>query len=184
MSCKILVDIDDTIENLGIAWCKWLNDLYGLNVKWKDITNWDVKLFFPTLTKEQVFAPLHNEKFWYTVEPKEDAIKYLKKLYDEGYDIYLCTSTDYRAVQMKFETIVCEYFPFIDWQHVIVAHNKQMIKADFLIDDAPHNLIGGKYKKILYTAPHNRAFKTIGTGIKRVNNWEEAYNAVKRHYFK
>ena len=38
----ILIDIDDTIEDLLAAWCKWLNDLYGLNVKPDEVTDWDV----------------------------------------------------------------------------------------------------------------------------------------------
>lgn len=184
MSCKILVDIDDTIENLCEAWCRWLSYLYDLDVDYTDVTDWNMELFFPTLTNEQIFAPLYNEKFWNTVEPKEDAIEYLKKLYEEGYDIYLCTSTDYKIIQMKYEIIIQKYFPFIKWNNVIIAHNKQMIRADFLIDDGVHNLIGGRYKKILYSAPHNENFKTFGTGIKRVNNWEEVYHEIKRHYFK
>lgn len=174
----ILIDIDDTINCLCASWCNWLNSRYGTAVNPKDITQWDISKFFPNLTKEQVYGPLHNEFFWTTVEPREDAVKYVKKLFDEGYDIYLCTSTDYRNVRVKYESIVSKYFAYIKWKNVIVAHNKQMIKADFLVDDGVHNLVGGDYTKILMAAPHNQNYDTRNEGIFRANDWEDVYNII------
>ena len=123
----ILIDIDDTIEDLLAAWCKWLNDLYGLNVKPDEVTDWDVAKFFPTLTKEQVFEPLHTDHFWKTVEPKDEAVKYVKQLIDDGFNVYLCTTTDYRNVKPKYEYIILKHFPFISWRQVIVAGRKQLM---------------------------------------------------------
>lgn len=174
----ILIDIDDTISNLCESWCEWLNSMYGTNVRAEDITEWDISSFFPSLTKEEVFEPLHTDSFWETVKPKEDAVTYVKKLFYEGYDVYFCTSTDYRNVRIKYETIVARYFPYINWKKVIVAYDKQMIKADFLVDDGVHNLIGGDYTKILMTAPHNRSYDTRSEGMFRADNWEEVYNII------
>ena len=176
----ILVDIDDVIEDLCSAWVKWLNNQWGTDVKREDITDWDVSKFFPTLSRDQVFAPLHNDYFWWTIEPKPGAAEYLKKLIEEGYNVYLCTSTDYRNVKPKYEAIVSRYFPFIPWRKVIVAHDKQMINADFLIDDGIHNLEGGSYHKILMSAPHNADYDAEKNGMSRVNDWEEVYNLIKR----
>ena len=77
----ILVDMDDTIEELLPAWCRWLNKYYGTSVNPDNITDWEVAKFFPELTIEQVFSPLiDNSSFWKTVKPKPGAVKYLKKL--------------------------------------------------------------------------------------------------------
>lgn len=174
----ILVDIDDTIENLLDAWCKWLNNKYDLFVKPEEVTNWDVTKFFPTLTKEQVFEPLHIDYFWKTVEPKAGAIKYVKKFVDDGFNVYLCTTTDYRNVKPKYEYIIMRYFPFIPWRNVIITDRKQMIKADFLIDDGVHNHEGGDYIKILVSAPHNRGYDAEANGMVRSDSWEFTYNTV------
>lgn len=171
----ILVDIDDTIENLLQAWICWLNAQYDQHVNWWEVNDWDISKFYPGLTKAQVFEPLHQETFWYRVLPKYDATVYLRRLFDEGFDIYLCTSTDYRNVKPKYEAIIKTYFPYIHWSKVIVASNKQMIKADYLIDDGPHNLIGGSYKKILFSAPHNMDFDAEGNDMYRVTNWYSIY---------
>lgn len=178
ISKTILVDVDDVIENLCPCWCHWLNENYGTNVSAEDIIGWDISKFFPELTHEQIFEPLLTEGFWKTVTPKLDAIKYLNLLYEEGYRIFLCTASDYRTIKHKYENIVQRYFPYIDWNHIIICSVKQLIKADILIDDGVHNLIGGDYMKILYTTPHNKSYNAEDNGIFRVNDWEELYNTV------
>ena len=175
----ILVDMDDTIENLCEEWCNLLNRKYGTSVTYLDVTEWDMSKFFPTLTKEQVFEPLHNEEIWDLLKPKEGAVEYLKKLIDDGFKVYLCTSTDYRNVKVKFEKVVQKYFPYISWKQVIIASDKQMINGDFMVDDGIHNLEGGRYRKILMTAPHNKNYNAEENGMFRANNWEQIYSYIK-----
>lgn len=178
---KILVDIDDTIENLCEVWVDILNERYNRSVKYEDVTEWDISKFFPGLTKEQVFEPLHQPDIWNMLSPKEGAMYYLKKLIEDGHDVYLCTSTDYRNVYYKYVGVIQRLFPFIDWNHVIVIKNKQMLAADFLIDDAPHNLEGGVYIKILMTAPHNKSYDVNGKGMIRCDSWDEIYQVIHEY---
>ena len=177
----VLLDIDDTIVGLCEAWCKWLNDTHGTSTKIDDITEWDISKFFPTLTKEQVFAPLHREDFWHHVKPKENAIEYVKKLIDDGFNVYLCTSTDYRNLKPKYEYVIQKYFPFIKWQKVIVSYDKAMIKADFLVDDGVHNLENGSYIKILISAPHNKQYDAEKNGMVRVVDMKDAYSKIHKY---
>ena len=71
-----------------------------------------------------------------------------------------------------------KYFPYIDWNHVIVTSNKAMIKGDILIDDGIHNLLGGDYFKILMSLPHNRYFDAEKNGMIRAGNWKEVVDIV------
>lgn len=57
----ILCDADDVIENLIDCWISAINQRYGTTVKPSEVTDWDVSLFFPTLTKEQVFDPIKEK---------------------------------------------------------------------------------------------------------------------------
>ena len=70
----ILVDMDDVLENLQEAWIKRLNEKYNENVDINKVTDWNVCLFYPKLSKDQVFSPLFEDNFWRTVNPKVDAI--------------------------------------------------------------------------------------------------------------
>ena len=47
-----------------------------------------------------------------------------------------------------------------------------------LIDDGIHNLEGGEYKKILFTAPHNRYYDAEGNGMIRVSSWDEIVGII------
>lgn len=175
----ILVDIDDTVISLLPAWCKWINNKYNLSVKPDEITDWDVAKFFPTLTRQQVFEPLHTNQFWETVEPIDGAIEHLQQLVEDGFKIYFCTATDYRNVQSKYENIIMKYFSFIPWSQVIVAKDKQMIDADFIIDDGVHNLENRDGIKILVSAPHNLNYDATENGMYRIDNWETIYKCIK-----
>lgn len=64
----ILCDADDTIENLIDCWVSAINQEHGTNVSPSDVTDWDVSLFFPTLTKAQVYAPIMGKKIWNNLE--------------------------------------------------------------------------------------------------------------------
>lgn len=169
---RILVDMDDTIEHLLDAWIRCLNERHGTIVKYADITEWDICNAFPTLTKEQVYTPLVEDEFWNTVEPMRDAADVLKWAIDNGHEIFIVTATAYETVKSKMENVLFRHFPFISWENVIIAQKKQMIRGDVLIDDAPHNLEGGDYIKILMTAGHNQQYNAGQNGMYRVNTWQ------------
>lgn len=173
----ILFDADDVAEMLLDSWVNTLNDRYGTSVCVEDVTDWDVSLAFPTLTKEQIYGVLQDSELWSNLTPMPGAQECLQRLYDEGHDLYMVTATDYRTCRAKIERIL-ELFPFLDVNHIIIAHNKQMIKGDILIDDGPHNLINGDYRKILFDRPHNRKFDAAANDMLRVKSWKEIDVAV------
>lgn len=142
-------------------------------------------LAFPSLSREQIYEPLATEEIWDEVTPREGAVEALTWLHECGlYEIFICTSTDYRNIKPKYEKVIQKYFPFIDWKHFIVISRKQMVKADYIIDDTPHNLVGGCQKhRILITMPHNKDFDIKGAGIERADNWNDVrflvhYNSI------
>lgn len=174
----VLIDLDDTMTRLTRTWCHRLNQMHGTNVSEEDIHGWKISDYFPELTEAQVFAPVHEDEFWREVEPMVDAPKYIKKLMDEGFEVYICTASFFDTIKSKFEYVLGRYFPFISWNQVIVTKNKQLVNGDILIDDGIHNLEGGRYKKVLMSAPHNRDYDAESHGMTRVKSWEEAYNAT------
>lgn len=178
----ILIDIDDTIEDLLGAWCKWLNEHHGTTVSPNDITEWDMTKFFPQISKEEVFEPLNKAEFWQTVKPKEGAADYVRKLMLDDFKVFLCTSSTYHSIKPKYEFIIKKYFPFVKWSDIIIASDKSMIKGDFIIDDGLHNMQGDRLCCVLMTAPHNRDFDTTSTNIVRANNWKEAYEIIQSCY--
>lgn len=175
----ILVDMDDTIEDLLGAWVAWLNKHHGLNVKPEDIKSWDITQYFP-LSNSEIYAPLNEDAFWNTVKPKDGAAGYLAKLKLDGHKLYIVTTSGYKTLATKMEEVLFKYFPFISWNDVIITADKQLIDGDVLVDDGVHNLAGGNYHKLLMDAPHNRWTDDAKYGFIRVHNWEEAYREINK----
>jgi 5'(3')-deoxyribonucleotidase len=61
------------------------------------------------------------------------------------------------------------HFPFISPRNYVFCGDKSILRADYLIDDLPKNLLRFQGQGLLYTAPHNLS----AAGFLRVNNWEE-----------
>lgn len=175
----ILVDMDDTIENLLDAWLKSLNNKYGTSYIKEDIKNWNIASYFPMATENDVFAPLLSNDFWPTVTPKEDAQIVLRQLIEDGHSVYIVTASAYQTLSSKMENLLFKHFPFLTWNNVIITKAKQMIKGDILIDDGPHNLIDGDYRGILMDMPHNRLFDEKRYGITRVKSWFEIPHIIE-----
>ncbi len=174
----ILVDMDDTIELLLEAWVDGANRTYGRHVSLDDVRDWDVSAAFPGLTWEQVYAIPMRPGFWETVRPMPGAADSLKRLIDAGHEVLVVTATPFDSVPEKIGGYLFEHFPFLKWDQVIIAGNKKHILGDVLIDDGVHNLEGGPYKKILMTAPHNRAYDAEANGMIRVNSWQEIEKVI------
>lgn len=174
----ILVDMDDTIEYLLKEWVEWLNARHGLNVSVDDVRCWNIAEAFPELTAEQVYDPLYYHELWMRVKPMPDAQEVLKKLIEDGHEVYITTSSNYSTIATKITWVLFRYFPYICWDHVIVAAKKQMIRGDVMVDDGPHNLEGGDYEKLLMNAPHNRDYDEKSHGMTRVFNWSEIYDEI------
>lgn len=174
----IFVDMDDVLEDLLGAWVSYLNKKYGTSVNVNDIKEWDMKKYFPKLPREDVFEPLLRREFWDTTQPKDGAQIYLKKIIDDGHEVYIATATHYATIQDKMERVLFKYFPYLTWKNIIIISNKQLLRGDVLIDDAVHNLIGGSYRKLLFTAPHNLSYNAEDNGMTRVGNWEDVYRVI------
>ncbi len=176
----VLIDMDDTITDLLGAWVEMLNNRHGTSVDPADVQQWDVVKSFPTLTSEQVFAPLLCDSLWSYVHPKDGAVETVRQIMKDGHKVYIVTTSAYETLREKMDTVLFRYFPFLSWGNVIITTNKQMIKGDVLIDDGVHNLVGGEYEKILVDAPHNKSIDAESYGMVRVKTWNEIYKEICR----
>lgn len=177
----ILVDCDNVLEDLVAIWIDYLNKEHGTNIQPEDITEWDVTKFFPSLSRNQVYAPLHKKSLWEEIEPLPLAVEYLKKLIDDGHKVVILTSSHPDTVSMKINKFLLKRFPYLSFKDVIISSQKQLVKGDILIDDAPQNLEGGSYLGILFNAPHNRSYNAEGHGFIRARDWFDIYRIVSEY---
>lgn len=179
----VYIDVDDTIEDLLSAWCVYLNEKYNLFVDPNDATEWDLRTLFPTLTSRQIYDSLSDVELWKLVRPIPGSQKYIKKLIDDGFVVYLCTATHADYFKTKYDLVINRYFPFIDQHHIITIHNKQLLQGLVLVDDYIENLKGASYSGILFEAFYNKDVDVSSyKDIRKVSDWKTCYNCILEIY--
>lgn len=175
----IYVDVDDTITDLLPSWVNYLNNRYRLSVSVKDCHYWDMTLLYPMLSRSQIVEALWDSELWKTVKPIQDSPYYLNRLMEDGFDVYLTTSTHVTHLKDKYEYVINKYFPFIPENHIITIHRKQFLKGLVLVDDYIENLRDAEYRGILYTSQHNLDLNVDRyNGVQRAKNWADVYNQI------
>lgn len=180
---RLLVDLDDTLENLTEVWLSMLSWLQRNNPSFEpktveDLDSWNLSEKFPMLTIDEVFEPLNTDLIWKQIAPLPGAVEALKRYNDMPMvEVRILTSSHYSAIAPKRE-FLRKYFPFINWNQVIITSEKKYVKGDVLVDDYENNLIGGDYKGVLFYQPHNRFFDTTGHPIIRADDWTEATKII------
>lgn len=176
----IAVDMDDVCVNLLQSWLIYLNNKYGTNVQYEDITDWDMRKFFPELSAEQIFEPLHEKELWRTVTPRPDAMNYLKLLHKEGFKILIVTASHHKNICTKLEVALFPYFDFLTYKDIVMCQYKDLIKCDYIVDDNPENLRNSDAVRFLMSAPHNKKLYEAGVYTHKVDNWSEIYKLIHR----
>ena len=125
----ILVDMDDTMEQLLKRWVARANEKYGQDITLDQITSWDVSEPYPGLNKKEIYSVTYEPGFWSGVEPMPGAAEALKHFMDEGHEVYVVTATEPEHLEEKMKGLLFRYFPFITWDRVIVTGRKQMIRG-------------------------------------------------------
>ena len=177
---RILVDLDDVLNDLLDRWVEFLNEKHGLNANAQELRVWNVQDIYPTLTEKEVYQPLYENELWRLLSPRPTSVEYLKRMIDEKHDVLIVTASVYQTLPVKMDWLFAK-FPFLSWENVIITRRKQLIKADVLIDDGIHNLENGEYFKILMDSPNNRDYDAEGNNMIRVYTLKEAYEAINKY---
>lgn len=180
---RIGIDLDNVVVNTTEAVIEYLNErIPNLNLEMKDIKEYWLEWNLPADYSLIVREAFESKYMWKKVKLIKGAKKYIRKLYEEGHEIYFVTSSLPENLRKKIKHLSRELDFFKEnyvWKHTINIHNKQLINLDVLIDDAMFNLIGDRsYKSICFDYPWNRY--NTEKSITRCHNWEEIYEAIRQ----
>jgi 5'(3')-deoxyribonucleotidase len=127
---------------------------------------WEVT---PADRQKELRAFLDAEDFFEDLPLMEGAQEVLKQL-SANFEIFIATQAMAvpNSLGPKYRWLQ-RHFSFIPPAHYVFCGDKSILRADFLIDDLPRNLLRFEGQGLLFTAPHNLA----ATGFIRVKNWQE-----------
>ncbi len=166
---RICVDMDEVMADTLAEHIRRYNQTFDEEVTPEDLAGkglWEVA---PLDRQAQLRAFLDAEDFFEDLPLMPDAQPVLKDL-STRFEIYIATQAMAvpNSLGPKYRWLQ-RHFPFIPPTHYVFCGDKSILRADFLIDDQPRNLLRFEGQGLLYSAPHN----IMATGYVRVNNWLE-----------
>ena len=166
---RICVDMDEVMADTLAEHLRRYNQAFDEDMTPEDLAGkglWEVT---PLDRQQQLRAFLDAEDFFEDLPLMPGAQEVLMDL-SGRFEIFIATQAMAvpNSLGSKYRWLQ-RHFSFIPPSHYVFCGNKSILRADYLIDDQPKNLLRFEGQGLLYTAPHN----LTATGFTRVNNWQE-----------
>ena len=169
----ILVDMDGVVAAIHDYWLDEINKELGTSFMENDI--WCFETHRALKTPEKLtYKFLDEPGFFFRAKVVEDSQDVLCDMW-RHYNMYICSAASYSNYAVKEKWLwLQKYFPFITKERVIFTKDKSMIRGDYLIDDALHNIETFPGHGIIFDKPWNRNDEYLDASrTTRVKNWNE-----------
>ena len=166
---RICVDMDEVMADTLAEHLRRYNLTFDEEVTPGDLAGKGLWEIAPLDRQQQLRAFLDAEDFFEDLALMPGAQQVLERL-STRFEIFIATQAMAvpNSLGPKYRWLQ-RHFPFIPPSHYVFCGSKSILRADYLIDDQPRNLLRFEGQGLLYYAPHNLA----DTGFLRVNNWQE-----------
>lgn len=176
-------DLDGVVVDSPQQVVNYVNERLGLNLCMNDFKTYSMEDALPDQYRWIISAAFKDCEMWRKVKLIDGAYKTIKKLYEEGHEIWFVTSSLPSNLRKKINHLArnLDFLPkeYV-WQHTINTQCKQIIKVDILVDDGLFNLTGNRdYFSICFDMPYNQTKDNEIDNFYRAHNWDEVYSFIK-----
>lgn len=186
---KIGIDIDDTVMNTFDVIeeaAKYFDKYFLENNGYQDKSKYDFheRFYWTSEEKKAFFNYFRKNKLYLKAKPKGDALYYLEKLYNEGYEIYFLTrrkkDEKLDILSITKNDLISKGFKFTDC-YIGLSKKGEACKSlgiDVFIDDAViqiEDVNNYGIKTILIDNWYNKEYKGL-----RAKNFQEIYNIIRK----
>jgi len=174
---RICVDMDEVMADTLTEHLRRYNKAFDEAVGPEHLAGKSLWEITPLDRQQQLRAFLDAEDFFEDLDLMPGAQQVLEELCAR-FEIFIATQAMVvpNSLGPKYRWLQ-RHFPFIPPTHYVFCGNKSILRADFLIDDQPRNLLHFEGQGLLYTAPHN----LTATGFIRVDNWQQVAEYFATH---
>jgi 5'-nucleotidase len=161
MTLTVALDLDSTIYDLHTPWLAYLRDVLGEDVS-GGFRIWDVHRQYP-LSGARVYDVLRRPGLFASLVPLQGSVAAIHAVAARGdvRQVFVSTCPADLAPTSAHEkqAAVKRDFPAMAHEVLITSGSKDLVRADVLVDDAPHNLAAfpGLTVKIPYVYNHDSA---------------------------
>ena len=164
---RICVDMDEVMADTLAEHIRRYNQTFDEEVTTNDLLGKGLWEITPLERRQQLRAFLDAEDFFEDLALMPGAQPVLEEL-SSRFEIFIATQAMAvpNSLGPKYRWLQ-RHFPFISPRNYVFCGDKKILRADYLIDDLPKNLLRFEGQGLLYTAPHN----LTATEFIRVDNW-------------
>jgi len=173
---RVAVDMDEVIADSLAHHLSLYNQATGENVSAELIREKGVGGAIPAKHRALFDRFPHEEGFFDNLGVIVNSQEALQQLSTE-YDVFITSAAMEvpHSFGAKFRWLR-EHFPFIPTTNIVFCGDKEIIDADYLVDDRSRHFKRFRGTGILFAAPHNaREMAQL-----RANNWDEVLAILKR----
>ncbi len=166
MKKTILVDMDGVLADVYTRFFEIYEKETGCRLKINDIAG---------RLEEEAFGDqrkwVETPGFFRDLPVISGSQNALRKINEYHNVIIVSLATEFPASLTDKQLWLQDHFPFIGWKQTVFCGDKNIIKADLMIDDHPKNLDNFNGETIMFTQPHNIFISS--SRHRRVNSWAE-----------
>lgn len=152
---KVILDCDDVLFECNSEVIRKINQKNMTDRSMNELTKWGTGDDDPEIGYEVRKNYFQDPEFVRKQPCAEGAAEFVKKLLEIA-DVSFCTAVPNQCKDARMEAIK-KSFPFMELENVIFQTEKNQLVADFMLDDAPHNLTSPYVRyPVLYRRPWNR----------------------------
>lgn len=166
---RICVDMDEVMADTLAEHLRRYNEAFDEAITLQDLAGKGIWEIAPSDRQQQLRAFLDAEDFFEDLPLIPGAQQVLEDL-STRFEIFVASQAMVvpNSLGPKYRWLQ-RHFSFIPPTHYVFCGNKSILRAEYLIDDIPRNLLRFEGQGLLFTAPHNLA----ATGFVRVDTWQQ-----------
>lgn len=169
----LLFDLDGICTNLAKKWLAHYNRDWNDNLTLNEIVEWEWHRFVKPECGSRIYHYLNRPGFFADLEPIPGAVETLASLANRV-ELVVVTASPREAMQDKVQW-VRRHLPFVPRHNIVITYRKDLVRGDFMFDDAPRNLRHFQGVRILMDYPYNRDFHDCH----RVYSWAEFHGLME-----
>lgn len=163
----ILLDVDNVLMPCTETACKKAASR-GLSVDVKDVTQYSFANF-PTEISKQLMEIFNEPDFFDDQVPYPGAVEMVDELLDAGHEVIIASAMKPHRMGIRANQIP-KFFPRIPIRNILLGSRKDLLNADFLLDDAMENIVTSRTKyPVVFSQPWNMSEE----GYLRVSSYDE-----------
>ncbi len=170
----LLFDLDGICCDLMTKWLEHYNRDWDDHLRPEQITSWSWDEFVKPECGKRIYHYLNRPGFFADLRPIPGCIDSLRRL-EKVCELVVVTASPKEAAGDKMRWVQ-KHLPMVPKGNVVVTYRKDLVRGDFMFDDAPKNLRNHPATRIMLDYPYNRDFHDCH----RVHSWLEAEELIYR----